>query len=55
MAMPATIRRWTKELVQSLPNDGNRYEVVAGELLVTPAPLVRHQDAVREFAAAIAW
>ena len=39
MAMPATIRRWTKELVQSLPNDGNRYELVAGELLVTPAPV----------------
>jgi Uma2 family endonuclease len=53
MAMPATIRRWTKELVQSLPNDGNRYELVAGDLLVTPAPVVRHQDAVREFAAVL--
>ena len=43
MAMPATIRRWTKELVQSLPNDGNRYELVAGELLVTPAPAPWHE------------
>lgn len=43
MAMPATIRRWTKELVQSLPNDGNRYELVAGELLVTPAPVPWHE------------
>ncbi|MEK7667313.1 MAG: Uma2 family endonuclease [Gemmatimonadota bacterium] len=43
MAMPATVRRWTKNLVQSLPNDGNRYELVAGELLVTPAPVARHQ------------
>jgi len=43
MAMPATIRRWTKELVQSLPDDGNRYELVAGELLVTPAPTAWHQ------------
>lgn len=53
MAMPATIRRWTKELVQSLPNDGNRYELVAGELLVTPAPVERHQSLVREFAVAL--
>lgn len=43
MAMPATIRRWTKELVQSLPHDGNRYELVAGELLVTPAPAPWHE------------
>jgi len=43
MAMPATIHRWTKELVQSLPNDGNRYELVAGELLVTPAPAPWHE------------
>ena len=43
MAMPATIRRWTKERVQALPNDGNRYELVAGELLVTPAPTAWHQ------------
>ncbi len=43
MAMPATIRRWTKELVQSLPNDGKRYELVAGELLVTPAPAAWHE------------
>jgi len=43
MAMPATIRRWTKELVQALPNDGNRYELVAGELLVTPAPAPWHE------------
>lgn len=48
MAMPATIRRWTKELVQSLPNDGNRYELVAGELLVTPVPVERHQSIVVE-------
>lgn len=43
MSMPATIRRWTKELVQSLPSDGKRYELVAGELLVTPSPAAWHQ------------
>src|SRR2546422_499286 len=28
---------WTAEMVRQLPDDGNRYEVVYGELLVTPA------------------
>ena len=53
MAMPATIRRWTKSLVQSLPNDGNRYELVAGELLVTPAPAERHQGVAQAVYAAV--
>jgi Uma2 family endonuclease len=34
---------WTAEMVRQLPDDGNRYEVVYGELLVTPAPRLRHQ------------
>jgi Uma2 family endonuclease len=29
--------------VQQLPDDGNRYEAIEGELYVTPAPSVRHQ------------
>ena len=29
--------------VQQLPDDGHRYEAIAGELHVTPAPTVRHQ------------
>jgi Uma2 family endonuclease len=36
-------RRWTARQVQALPADGNRYEVVRGELLVTAAPSSRHQ------------
>ena len=28
-----------------LPNDGNRYEILKGELAVTPAPSTRHQIA----------
>lgn len=43
MAMPATAGRWTAEMVRALPDDGKRYEVIAGELLVTPAPMPRHQ------------
>ena len=34
---------WTAEMVRELPDDGIRYEVVYGELLVTPAPRFDHQ------------
>ncbi len=46
MGMPQAARRWTAELVRALPDDGNRYEVIAGELFVTPAPRPIHQAAV---------
>jgi Uma2 family endonuclease len=46
MAMPAVAHYWTPDEVRALPDDGNRYEVVAGELLVTPAPKLPHQEAV---------
>jgi Uma2 family endonuclease len=36
-------RRYTVAEVLEFPDDGNRYEVVAGELLVSPAPRNRHQ------------
>jgi Uma2 family endonuclease len=36
-------RRYTVEEVLAFPADGNRYEVVQGELLVTPAPRGKHQ------------
>ena len=35
MVMPAT--HWTIEMVHALPDDGKRYEVIDGELFVTPA------------------
>jgi Uma2 family endonuclease len=37
---------WTRDLARALPEDGNRYEVVYGELLVTPAPKLAHQELV---------
>ena len=46
MAMAHTTRRWTLEEVHSLPDDGNSYELVHGELLVTPAPSDRHGNIV---------
>lgn len=46
MHMATPQKLWTVEEVQALPDDGNRYEVVDGELLVTPAPSWRHGDAV---------
>lgn len=46
MGMPDTLQRWTAAQVRKLPDDGNRYEVVDGELLVTPAPRFDHQEAV---------
>jgi Uma2 family endonuclease len=49
MVMPATTR-WTADMVRALPDDGNRYEVIDGELFVTPSPALRHQDAVFEMA-----
>ncbi len=47
MGMPQAIRYWTPDEVRALPDDGRRYEVVAGELLVTPAPSFPHQEAVK--------
>ena len=51
MAMPALARRWTREDVLALPDDSNHYELIAGELIVTPSPRSVHQDAVLSLAA----
>src|SRR2546430_3887760 len=34
---------YTVDMVRALPEDGNRYEVVHGDLLVTPAPRPWHE------------
>jgi Uma2 family endonuclease len=36
-------KHWTLDELHSLPDDSNKYEVVRGELLVTPAPTPRHE------------
>ena len=48
MGMPQPSATWTAAQLRLLPHDGMRYEVIAGELLVTPAPTARHQRALRE-------
>jgi Uma2 family endonuclease len=52
MAMPATTR-WTADMVRALPDDGKRYEVIDGELFVTPAPTFYHQRAAFELGAVL--
>lgn len=50
MGMPLPTDRWTPEQVRALPDDGNRYELIGGTLLVTPAPRGVHQVAAFELA-----
>ncbi|MEO7084877.1 MAG: Uma2 family endonuclease [Gemmatimonadaceae bacterium] len=52
--MPDLKRRWTVVERDELPDDGNRYEVIDGELLVSPSPTLRHQEAVFQLARLIA-
>jgi Uma2 family endonuclease len=47
MVMPAAID-WTAERARALPDDGNRYEVLDGELFVTSAPTWAHQRVAQE-------
>ncbi len=51
MGMPAVERRWTADDVRALTREDTpwpRYELLDGELLVTPAPRVAHQVAAVE-------
>jgi Uma2 family endonuclease len=44
MSRPAQAwTEWTYSEYARLPDDGNRYEVIDGEVLVTPAPNLNHQ------------
>jgi Uma2 family endonuclease len=43
MATQPALRSWTYAEYASLPDDGNRYEVIAGELHVSPSPNYKHQ------------
>ena len=42
-AMPAATKVWTLEELHSLPDDGNKYELIHGVLYVTPGPTDQHE------------
>jgi Uma2 family endonuclease len=46
----ATPEEWTYAEYARLPDDGNRYEVLDGEVLVTPAPTPHHQKVILRLA-----
>ena len=52
MGMSAPVY-YTADMVRALPDDGRRYEVVRGELLVSPAPRPWHQEVVWRLARAL--
>jgi Uma2 family endonuclease len=41
-------REFTEDDLAAMPDDGNRYELVDGALIVTPSPVTQHQIAVGE-------
>src|SRR5262245_17507219 len=43
MHMPQRTSRWTLAAMHRLPDDGKKYELLHGELLVTPAPSPGHE------------
>ncbi len=46
MAATQTPDGWTVEMLHALPDDGRRYEIIDGELFVTPSPAWNHQAVV---------
>lgn len=46
--MAIAARLFTVEDLETFPEDGNRYEVIEGELYVSHAPHAEHQDVVDE-------
>lgn len=48
MVSMAAVEMLTREDLDAMPDDGNRYELIEGEIVVSPSPRSRHQYAVVE-------
>ncbi len=46
MGMPAANADWTIDLLDALPESSERFEIIDGELFVTPSPGIEHQSVV---------
>jgi len=53
MAMPVVVPRYTNADLDSFPDDGNRYELVDGILLVSPGPAPLHEVVVGRLLSAL--
>jgi len=53
MAMSFPLPTYTVDMVRAFPDDGQRYELVEGILLVTPAPGSDHQIVIARLLAAL--
>lgn len=51
MAMSMPAKAWTLEELHRLPDDGNKYELIRGELFVTPPPSVDHEEVLARLSA----
>jgi Uma2 family endonuclease len=51
MVMPLPVPRLTIDMLDDFPDDGTRYELLEGMLLVTPAPSYAHQIVATRLAA----
>jgi Uma2 family endonuclease len=54
MAVALGVRKWTLAEMHRLPDDGNKYELVRGELFVTPPPSDEHETILARLAALLA-
>jgi Uma2 family endonuclease len=54
MVMPLPVPLLTIEMLDDFPDDGTRYELLEGMLLVTPAPSHAHQVVVTRLVLALA-